>query len=276
MLGDIYHAEPSRQARRHPRRRGQLPRAEAEAVVRAGPQPRPNRRPHAGDARARRRHEGVPDLTVDQIEHPIDELKPPVKALGYNGQWPGPTLRVNQGDKVRANFKNNLKETTGVHFHGVEFDDFCHGRRPVRDPEADRAGRGVHLRVHGQHAGLAHVPLAPQRDGPGRPRAARRVHRRPADPTPYDASTTASTVWISNDTLGGFTINGHGFPAVVPILAARARRSDPVHERGRDDASVAQPRLLDRTRGAGRVSRSAAPHTTPTRSGVSPGNAGTR
>ena len=27
-------------------------------------------------------------------------------------------------------------------------------------------------------------------------------------------------VWISNDTLGGFTINGHGFPAVVPVLAA--------------------------------------------------------
>jgi FtsP/CotA-like multicopper oxidase with cupredoxin domain len=27
-------------------------------------------------------------------------------------------------------------------------------------------------------------------------------------------------VWISNDSLGGFTINGHGFPAVVPVLAA--------------------------------------------------------
>ena len=49
---------------------------------------------------------------------------PPVAALGYNGQWPGPTIHVNQGDKVRAIFTNNLKETTGVHFHGVEFDDF--------------------------------------------------------------------------------------------------------------------------------------------------------
>jgi FtsP/CotA-like multicopper oxidase with cupredoxin domain len=27
-------------------------------------------------------------------------------------------------------------------------------------------------------------------------------------------------IWISNDTLGGFTINGHGFPAVQPVLAA--------------------------------------------------------
>ncbi len=28
-------------------------------------------------------------------------------------------------------------------------------------------------------------------------------------------------VWISNDSLGGFTINGHGFPAIVPVLAAK-------------------------------------------------------
>ena len=27
-------------------------------------------------------------------------------------------------------------------------------------------------------------------------------------------------IWISNDALGGFTINGHGFPATVPVLAA--------------------------------------------------------
>ena len=27
-------------------------------------------------------------------------------------------------------------------------------------------------------------------------------------------------IWISDDTLGGFTINGHGFPATVPVLAA--------------------------------------------------------
>ena len=63
-------------------------------------------------------------LTIDEIEQRIDELMPPVSGLGYNGQWPGPTIRVNQGDRVRAEFTNNLKETTGVHFHGVEFEDF--------------------------------------------------------------------------------------------------------------------------------------------------------
>ena len=63
-------------------------------------------------------------LTIDKIDQKIDELKPPIAALGYNKQWPGPTIKVTQGDKVRAIFTNNLDETTGVHFHGVEFDDF--------------------------------------------------------------------------------------------------------------------------------------------------------
>ena len=41
------------------------------------------------------------------------------------------------------------------------------------------------------------------------------------DPVKYDRE----YIWISNDSLGGFTINGHGFPATVPVLAASARRS---------------------------------------------------
>ena len=49
------------------------------------------------------------NLTIDEINQHIDELQPPVAALGYNGQWPGPTIRVTEGDRVRAVFTNNLK-----------------------------------------------------------------------------------------------------------------------------------------------------------------------
>jgi FtsP/CotA-like multicopper oxidase with cupredoxin domain len=31
---------------------------------------------------------------------------------------------------------------------------------------------------------------------------------------------TQEYIWISNDSIGGFTINGHGFPATVPVVAA--------------------------------------------------------
>ena len=51
-------------------------------------------------------------------------MKEPVKALGYNKMWPGPALRVTEGDKVRINVTNNLDETTGVHMHGIEFDNW--------------------------------------------------------------------------------------------------------------------------------------------------------
>ncbi len=43
-----------------------------------------------------------------------------VDAYAYNGQVPGPELRVTEGDTVRVTVKNGLQEPTTVHWHGVE------------------------------------------------------------------------------------------------------------------------------------------------------------
>ncbi len=43
-----------------------------------------------------------------------------VAAWGYNGEVPGPTIRVTEGDRVRMNFTNNLPAATTVHWHGVD------------------------------------------------------------------------------------------------------------------------------------------------------------
>ena len=43
-----------------------------------------------------------------------------VDAWGYNGSIPGPTMEVNEGDRVRVMFHNNLPEMTTVHWHGLE------------------------------------------------------------------------------------------------------------------------------------------------------------
>ena len=37
----------------------------------------------------------------------------------YNGMVPGPTLEAREGDKVIIHFKNNLPETTTIHWHGL-------------------------------------------------------------------------------------------------------------------------------------------------------------
>jgi len=42
-----------------------------------------------------------------------------VSAYAYNGQVPGPRLRVREGDRVRIDVTNHLPETTTVHWHGL-------------------------------------------------------------------------------------------------------------------------------------------------------------
>lgn len=39
---------------------------------------------------------------------------------GFNGSMPGPTIEVNQGDRIRIIVTNELPETTTVHWHGFE------------------------------------------------------------------------------------------------------------------------------------------------------------
>jgi len=43
-----------------------------------------------------------------------------VDAWGFNGSVPGPTIEVNEGDRVRVIFENKLPEMTAVHWHGFE------------------------------------------------------------------------------------------------------------------------------------------------------------
>lgn len=43
-----------------------------------------------------------------------------VTGWGYNGQVPGPEIRVKEGDRVRIVFRNELPVPTSVHWHGVE------------------------------------------------------------------------------------------------------------------------------------------------------------
>jgi len=158
------------------------------------------------------------ELTIEEISQRIDEEKPPVAGLGYNGQWPGPTMRVNEGDRVRATFTNRLRETTGVHFHGIEQADFFQDGVPFVTQlpitpgasftyEFAATNPGSHM-YHSHHnatdqvgRGLLGALLVEPRDNP--------------------VKADREYTWISNDTLGGFTINGHGFPAVLPVLAAQ-------------------------------------------------------
>jgi FtsP/CotA-like multicopper oxidase with cupredoxin domain len=58
-------------------------------------------------------------LTVGRIGW---ELAPGkiIAAYAYNGQVPGPEIRITEGDTVRVTVTNALTEPTTVHWHGVE------------------------------------------------------------------------------------------------------------------------------------------------------------
>ncbi|MFN8619518.1 MAG: multicopper oxidase domain-containing protein [Chloroflexota bacterium] len=161
------------------------------------------------------------DLTIDEIDWQIDAQMPPVKALGYNGTWPGPLLRVTQGDKVRANFKNNLPETTAVHFHGVEFLDWYQDGVPFVTQNPIKPGETYTYEFVAPNAGsMMYHSHHNATDQVGRGLLGAFIVD-PKDPAESYAAqgVTQEVIFIHNDSLGGFTINGHGFPGTAPIVA---------------------------------------------------------
>ena len=58
-------------------------------------------------------------LTSEVVKRKIAPFKT-IDAWGYNGSCPGPTIQINQGDRVRVIFENRLPESTTVHWHGLE------------------------------------------------------------------------------------------------------------------------------------------------------------
>jgi FtsP/CotA-like multicopper oxidase with cupredoxin domain len=169
----------------------------------------------------------VYEMTVDQMDWQIDAMKEPVQALGYNKMWPGPAFRVTEGDKVRINVTNNLDETTGVHMHGIEVDDWHMDGIPfVTQPPIIPGETFTYEFVaspHGSHMYHSHHNAT---DQVGRGLLGAFIID-PADPAESYVNkygVTQEYIFIHNDSLGGFTINGKGFPATQPIIAKKGER----------------------------------------------------
>lgn len=57
------------------------------------------------------------------VAEPVKQQVAPNRVLelwGFNGSAPGPTIQVNQGDRVRLIVDNHLPEPTSMHWHGFE------------------------------------------------------------------------------------------------------------------------------------------------------------
>lgn len=65
-----------------------------------------------------RRAEGVVEAQIAARQSNLTMGGKPVQLLTYGG-FPGPTLRLREGETVRLNFTNNLPEATNLHLHGL-------------------------------------------------------------------------------------------------------------------------------------------------------------
>ena len=57
-------------------------------------------------------------LIAESVEHELVSGLT-IEAWGYNGQTPGPTIEVTEGDRCRFYVTNRLAEETTIHWHGV-------------------------------------------------------------------------------------------------------------------------------------------------------------
>ena len=180
------------------------------------------------------------ELDREEIQWEVEPGRT-VKAWAYNGQVPGPQIRVRRG---RPRTRASPQRARRIHVDPLPRPRAAErpGRRAVHHATAGQARRELHLRVHGAQCRLAHVPLAPQRRDPGGKRAARRVRRR--------AEAAASRP------RGGRGLR-HGAERRLTRLHAQRKElpgdgaadvqagpdgADPIHERGDDDPPHAPPR----------------------------------
>src|SRR5437667_3127951 len=66
----------------------------------------------------------------------VREIAPGMKAhlWGYNGQSPGPTIEVVEGDRVRIFVTNRLPEHTTIHWHGQRLPNGMDGVTGLNQP----------------------------------------------------------------------------------------------------------------------------------------------
>src|SRR5271156_4687158 len=100
-----------------------------------------------------RMHNGIKEFHL-VAEPVIREIAPGMRAnlWGYNGQSPGPTIEVVEGDRVRVFVTNRLPEATSIHWHGQRLPNGMDGVSGLNQPSI-KSGQTFVYEFHAQRAG---------------------------------------------------------------------------------------------------------------------------
>ena len=160
----------------------------------------------------------VYDMTADEIEWEVapGDIR---KGMAYNGMIPGPVIRTAVGERIRIVLHNKLEESTAMHFHGLIVPNSQDGVPGVTQPlvkpgesftyEFTVRNSGSHM-YHSHMNGALQIPAG---------LLGAIIVTDPADP-----KVSQDVLMILNDGPLGYTINGKGFPATLPIVAKQGER----------------------------------------------------
>jgi uncharacterized cupredoxin-like copper-binding protein len=158
------------------------------------------------------------DLTAKVVKWEVEAGKF-VEAWTYNGAVPGPTIRVKDGDKVKVVLKNELPESTVIHWHGIEVPNAMDGVPDITQPSVKPGETFTYaFTAHGPAVGMYHSHYD----------AAKQVSNGLAgafliDNVPLPAGVTLAgpqqTMMLNDSGTIGFSVNGKSFPATAPIVA---------------------------------------------------------
>jgi manganese oxidase len=175
-------------------------------------------------------------LIAEEIEH---EFAPgtKIKAWGYNGSTPGPTIEAVEGDRVRILLTNKLPEHTTIHWHGVLLPNGMDGIGGLTQPHIQPGETWAYeftLREHGTHmyhphadevvqlaSGMMGLFIIHPRDAANHPvdrDFAFLLHNwalRPGTHRPDPSVMTDFDLW---------TFNSKVFPAIEPLVVQRGQR----------------------------------------------------
>ena len=191
-----------------------------------------------GRSLAWRRVDGVKEfhLIAMEVEH---EFAPgqKVRAWGYNGSTPGPTIEAVEGDRVRIYVTNRLPEHTSMHWHGILLPCGMDGVAGLTQPHIGPGETFVYeftLRQHGTHMYHPHAdevvqlssgmmglfiihPRSPDTDRVDRDFAFL-LHNWAVHPGTYRPDPSVMTdfdLW---------SFNSKVFPAIDPLVVRRGQR----------------------------------------------------
>lgn len=161
------------------------------------------------------------ELVCQNIQWEVEPGKI-VEAMAYNGQVPGPTIRVTEGDLVRVIVRNEMDESTAVHWHGQDVPNAMDGVPFITQPAITPGSSFTYefrATPFGSHMYHSHYNAAEQTLRGMLGAFIVEPRNKSAEPE-YDEE----WIMILNDMHHGYTINGKSFPATQPMTVKRGTR----------------------------------------------------